>query len=279
MPSRRRTLATLLIVSFGHVLLISAQVRSSSGLPVIEAVGFGAFAGISQAAGAVADGGRSMWNRYVALGGVERENAELLTTVAELEGRIQLLEAQQRGVRALEDALGLRAALDLETLAARVIAGSPTPGALTVTIDRGTADGVAQDMAVISGAGVVGRVIGPVTARAAQVQLLVGRNAGAGAILANSGAGGVISGGAGGVGEPPMSLDMVPNLVVVEPGERVLTSGQDGIFPAGLEIGTVESAVQGAQFQRIAVTPAVEFSHLDIVLVVLVRPDEADGAS
>ncbi len=172
--------------------------------------------------------------------------------------------------RTLEQVLGLRSRSSAPTIAARVMAGSPAPGALTVTIDRGASDGVALDMAVIGPRGVVGRVIGPVSARAAIVQLLGGRNAAAAVVFERSGAGGMVVG-----GNPDGMLrgDYVLVLADIQAGERVMTSGQDGIYPAGLIVGTVErvNRVSGDD-REIVVRPATDFSHIDVVLVVLARP-------
>ena len=73
--------------------------------------------------------------------------------------------------------MDLKSQATLPTLAAEVIAGNPDPVMRTVTIDRGSADGVLADMAVIAPGGIVGRVIGPVARHAARVQLIIDRNA------------------------------------------------------------------------------------------------------
>ena len=80
------------------------------------------------------------------------------------------------------------------TLAAEVIAGNPNPGMLTVTIDRGSADGVQENMAVIAPTGIVGRVVGSPAAHAARVQLIIDRHAAAGAISERARAGGMVVG-------------------------------------------------------------------------------------
>jgi rod shape-determining protein MreC len=188
------------------------------------------------------------------------------------------LESIARSTRVLEEALTLQARMTPPTLAARVIAGNPTPGILTVLIDRGAADGVRADMAVISADGVVGRVVDEPASHTARVQLLVGRNAGAAATLERSGAGGLIAGGEGGGGDPMLRLDYVSNLVDVQPGERVFTSGQEGIYPPGFQIGAVVEARPGALFREITVRPAVDVSRLDVVLVVLGPPRLEGGA-
>lgn len=267
--TRHRTIPLLFIMCLGHILLISAQVQSRQGVPFIEGVALGAFAQIQHATARVSDAGRSIWTEYFALSGASRENEDLRRRIVELEANLQMERALGAQVGALEDILELRRSTPPRTLSARVIAGSPAPGWLTVLIDRGREDGIEPDMAVIAVGGVVGRVLNT-TANAAVVQLLVSGNAAAGARLEGSGTGGVVTGVSG---EPPLSLNYVSNQVPVQIGERLLTSGLEGIYPQGLVIGTVERAVRGAElYQQILVTPAVDFSNIVIVLVVLDRP-------
>ncbi len=276
MGSTRRILALFLILSFGHVLLISAQVQSRSGLPLVQAAAFGVFAGVQHAAAGLADAWRSFWSNYIALRGVVADNDALQQRVLELEGQVQAQAAIVSQTRGLEELLGLQQRVVAPTLAARVLAGNPAPGALIITIDRGSADGVRTDMAVLGHHGVVGRVI-TLTARAAQVQLLIGRLAGAGAITDETLAAGVVRGGAG---DPPLEMNYVDVLHDVRVGERVLTSGLDGIYPRGFLIGTVARAVKGSgTYSDLAVRPAVDFSRLDLVLVVLQRPARVGGGS
>jgi rod shape-determining protein MreC len=268
--TRRRTLSLLLIVSLGHVLLISVQVQSKSGAPMLEAVPFAVFAQMQRVTGAFGGGISGAWDHYIALGGVARENEALNRRVTELETALQAEHAIADNTRSLEEALGLQKTLPVATMAARVIAFDPSADFLTVTIDRGTADGVAVDMAILSAKGVVGKVLGHPLAHAAQVQLLIGRNAGAGATLERVDAEGVVKGGAG---SPPLEMSYVSNAKDVKHGDRVLTSGHDGIFPPGFPIGVVEKAERGSgMFRSIRIRPAVDFSDLGVVLVVLDRP-------
>jgi rod shape-determining protein MreC len=270
----RRTLSLLTVICLGHVLLISAQVQSGSGVPVLESAAFGAFARIQRSLAAVADTGGGLWGSYVALRGAARENEELRRRILDLEGEVQEQQALASRARTLEEMLGLRRSQAAPTLAARVIAGSPAPGVLTVTVDRGTGDGVEPDMAVIGARGVVGRVIAPVARQAATVQLLIDQHAGAAITFERAAAGGV----AVGNGTTTLRARYVPMLAVVEAGERVMTSGQDGVFPPGFQVGTVESvAGQGAE-REIAIRPAVDFSHVDLVLILLSRPGKRGEA-
>lgn len=277
MGSTRRTLALFLVLSFAHLLLMSVQVQSRSGLPLIQAAAFSVFAGVQRVTSGVADGLGSLWSHYVALRGVAGDNDALRARVLALEGQLQAQAAMVSQTQDLERLLKLQQSLVAPTLAARVIAGDAAPGAFTITIDRGAADGVEPNMAVIGHAGVIGRVINRPTAHAAQVQLLVGHSAGAGAMTEQSGAVGPVRGGAG---HPPLEMDYVDLLKDVRVGERVLTSGLDGIFPRGFVIGTVERTVRGSGvYSEIAVRPAEDFSNIQVVLVVLTRPASAEGGS
>ncbi len=273
MASFRRTFVLFLLLSFGHILLISAQVQSQSGLPLVQAGAFRVFAFIQHLTSGAADIGRSVWSNYVALRGVAAENDALQKRVLELEGLVQSQAAIVSQTQELEAVLRLQQSLVAPTLAARVIAGNPAPGANMITIDRGSADGVEPDMAVIGHSGVIGRVFGRPAPHAAQVQLLIGRQAAAAAVTEVSLATGMVMGGAG---DPPLEMDYVDVLHDVAVGERVLTSGLDGIYPRGFLIGTVERAIRGSGvYNDLRVRPAVDFTRLDVVLVVLPRPARA----
>jgi rod shape-determining protein MreC len=128
-------------------------------------------------------------------------------------------------------------------------------------------------MAVVAPAGVVGRIIGPPAAHAARVQLLIDRTAAAGAYTERAHAGGMV---VGVDHDPPLTMDLVSNMADVKPGDVVLASGVDGIYPKGFAIGRVETSERGSGLYRaIGVRPAVDFSSLEEVLVVLVPPRSA----
>ena len=165
---RRRTTYFFLLVSRGHVRLISAQVQSKSGTPVLTHLTFGAFAGGQRAAAWATDGVGGIWGRYLALRGVEAENAALKEQLVVLQGQVQAQAAIASRTASLESALQLQPTLPQRTLIARVIAGDPAPGARVVTIDRGAADGVTAEMGVIAVGGVVGRIMGQPAEHAAQ---------------------------------------------------------------------------------------------------------------
>lgn len=270
---RKRTGYLFLAVMVGQVILVSAQVQTKSGTRVLQAVAFEVFSRVQHGTASIVYGARGAWANYVALRGARAENEELKRRVAALEVQWQQEHALASRSERLQQLLDLKTNAAFPTLAAEVIAGNPDPVMRTVTIDRGSDDGVVADMAVIAPAGIVGRVIGPVGRRAARVQLIIDRTAAAGAVTERARAGGMV---AGADAEPPLRMELVTNLSDVKAGDTVVTSGVDGIYPKGYLIGRVESATRGGGlYQTIVVRPAVDFSSLEEVLVVLVPPRAA----
>jgi rod shape-determining protein MreC len=279
---RQRTGYLFLAVTIAHIILISAQVNTRQGIPLLEAVTFGVFAEVQRAASSVIGAIRSGWEGYFALQRVRDENERLRRELDQLQVWLQQERALARQSRGLQDLLELRGTVRLSTAAASVIAGGASPDFRTITIDKGSADGVRADMAVISPAGVVGRVIVP-SARAAKVQLLIDRNAAAGAIVERSRAQGVVVG----TGTDRLRLEYVSSAADVKVGDTVVTSGIDGIYPGapaadgtypkGFVIGQIESVERGAgTYRSIVIRPSVDFASLEAVLVVM-APGAGDG--
>jgi rod shape-determining protein MreC len=251
-----------------HVVLISAQVNTQSGLPVLQVVTFGGFAEVQRATMAVVGGVRGIWSGYVALRQVQSENAALKQEVQTLQVRLQQEHAEAQRTDNLRQLLELRERANLDTVAAEVIAGPADPDFRTVTIDKGSSDGLATDMAVISPAGVVGRLILP-SRRASKVQLLIDSNAAAGALIERTRVQGVVMG----LGDGMLKMQYVPGTADVKTGDLVVTSGIDGIYPKGFVIGTIDHADRGSgAYHEITVRPAADFSRLEEVLIVKTPP-------
>jgi rod shape-determining protein MreC len=273
---RYRAGSLFVAVVLGHIILISAQVNSRRGVPVLETATFGVFAEIQRAISTGVSGLRHGWGGYVGLRNVRDENDSLKRQLADAQIELQRQRALADRSRGFQRLLELRDQSKLTTVAAEVIAGGATPDFRTITIDRGSNDGVRRDMAVIAPDGVVGRVVVP-SARAAKVQLLIDRNAAAGAIIARSRAQGVVVGG----GDERLRMDYVSEAADIVVGDAVMTSGIDGIYPKGFVIGKVETVEKnGPAYKRILVRPAVDFRALEEVLVVLTpAPRETEGST
>jgi rod shape-determining protein MreC len=210
---------------------------------------------------------RRTWDRYVWLRGVEAENANLRRQLEAVQVQYQERRALADRASALEGLLALRDRSNLQTAAAVIIAASASPDFRTLTIDKGTSHGLKRDMAVIASDGVIGRIVAA-SPGAAKVQLLIDRNAAAGAIIERSRAQGVALGG----GDSRLRLDYVSEASDVVVGDLVVTSGIDGIYPKGFTIGSVDAVEKsGPAYKRITIKPAVNFSSLETVLVVLTQ--------
>jgi rod shape-determining protein MreC len=258
-----------------HVIIISTQVNTASGMPLLRSVTFGAFAELQRLITGGLTGVYDIWTGYIALRGVNDENAALRQQLQDLQIKLQEERALAQRTEDLRQLLELRERAELETTAAEIIAAGASPEFRTVTIDKGTNDRVDADMAVLSPSGVVGRVILP-SLRASKVQLLIDRNAAAGAIIERSRAQGIVVGSGG----EELRMDYVPGTADVKTGDLVVTSGIDGIYPKGFVIGTVETANRGpGTYHEIRVRPAVDFSRLEEVLVVLTPAPGRDGAA
>jgi len=262
---RQRSGYLFISVMLVQILLISAQVNSKTGVPVLERVSFGIFSELQRGLSGGVSGIRGLWSGYIGLRHVKTENDELKRQLAATQIAVQEQRALADRTRGLERLLGMREQLALKTTAADIIGAAATPDFRTVTVDKGARDGLRPDMSVIAPSGVVGRVVVP-SARSAKVQLLIDRNAAAGALVERSRAQGVVVGS----GDERLNMEYVSEVADVVVGDIVVTSGIDGIYPKGFVIGRVDAVEKsGGAYRRITIKPAVDFRSLEEVLVVL----------
>jgi rod shape-determining protein MreC len=275
---RQRVGWLFMAVMVTHLIIISAQVTTRRGVPLLEEAIFGAVAEVQRVASGGIGETRGVWQNYVALRQTAHENEALKQRVSQLEVALQRERALAQQTRVLQQALDLKLDTPFVTEPALVIASGASPDFRTMTLDKGSRQGLAADMAVIAPEGVVGRVILP-TPRAAKVQLIIDRNAAAAGLVERSRAQGVIVG----TGSDRMRLEYVPGTADLKVGDRVVTSGMDGIYPKGFVIGQIESIERSAgEFSNVLVRPAVNLSALEAVLVVTSpqeapKPDKAKG--
>jgi rod shape-determining protein MreC len=254
----------------GHLVAISKQVDVGDGATLFERWLFAVFSPLQGLISGGVDGVGGTWSNYVSLRGVREENERLRDRLAVTELLLQQRTHRAREAERLRELLQLRAVLPLEVLVAEVIARDGVPWFRTVTIDKGSQQGVALNAPVISPNGVVGRVIrlGP---DAAVVQLLLDQESGVGVRIERSRVTGVVAGQVDSAGQLTGDLQMkyVPMLADVVEGDLVITSGLDRIHPAGLVVGRVRQVALGTGlFKEILVAPSARFDKLEEVLVV-----------
>ena len=223
-----------------HIILISAQVSTTAGIPFIQVITFGAFAEVQRGTMKSFDSVRGLWTGYVALRDAQTENEALKRELQTLQVQLQQERAEAQRTESLRQLLELRQRAGARRpWPSEVIAGPATPEFRDMTIDKGGVRRCEPDMAVISPAGVVGRVILP-SPRASRVQMLIDRNAAAGAMIERTRAQGIV------VGQgDSLRMDYVPGTSDVKQGDLVVTSGIDKIYPKGFLIGTVEVVEPG----------------------------------
>lgn len=200
------------------------------------------------------------------------ENAQLRAQLERLEERRLSYDDVLRENEELRALLEIQERSELRTRAAQVIANGPSNFEWTITLDVGEADGVRRDMPVINGDGLVGRVI-QTTTDTSRVLLAVDPSFQAAAAHAQTGETGAVQGNGG---EPMIYRPLDPE-AELEVGDDIVTSRySNGVFPAGIPIGTVDATDESAGLlsRSIQVRPLVDFTRLQTVLVVLYEPDQ-----
>ncbi|MBA4123121.1 MAG: rod shape-determining protein MreC [Acidobacteria bacterium] len=203
----------------------------------------------------------------------QSENDILKQRIQELEIEVQNSKSLTVENERLKSLLGLKEQSAYKTLSAQIIGRDSSAWFDTSIINRGSLDGVKLNMPIVTNGGLVGRVtaVSPLTA---QVALITKDKSGLGAVvgeLGTSNALGVVSSNGR---KELLEMGYVPGSVEVKVGEGVYTTGQDGIYPAGLKIGEVVEVRAGSATvaQQIFIQPSAKLSSMQEVVVLLYEP-------
>ena len=208
---------------------------------------------------------KEIQQNYATLSGYKAENERLRQRIANLElERNRLLEAEATN-RRLQQLLEFRSHLSSGGITASIIAGSASSWFKSCLLNKGSADGVYKGMAVVTPLGVVGQVVAA-AAHTAKVLLLTDANSGVDVLVQRTRARGIVSGSL----DNGTIMKYVKRSEDIQVGDRLITSGLDGIFPKGVMVGTVTKVRKQSLglFQWIEVMPAVDTSRTEEVLVV-----------
>src|ERR1700692_212298 len=280
---RYRNLIVLVGVLFAQVLGLAVQVKrptDSEPTRLIRVWAVGTIAPLEKTLAWVQTSTGNLWHNYVYLRGVRAENRNLKAQLEHMSIEQARLSQDADQARRLQALLGFKAQFISQTMAAQVIGASGSELSRSVYIDKGEKDHIKPDMAVITADGIVGKVL-RVYRSTSQVLWINDQTSGVGALLDKTRLQGILRGTSAGkaVLEKVMSDESVP------PGELVLTSGGDGVFPKGLLVGRVTKVSTGNDlFLNIRVRPAADLSKLEEVLVVTkiderqTEPDQAGAA-
>jgi rod shape-determining protein MreC len=234
----------------------------------------------------IGHGTRYGWSNYIDLRNTRQQNRDLQNEIARLRlEQAELAEDAMQGHR-LQELLKFQQHYVASTVAAQVIGSSGTDQSRVIYIDKGSNDGLKVDQAVITPDGIVGK-LREVLSHTSQVLVINDQTSGAGVLLASTRTRAILRGSATG-------RILINNLTPdsrIRPGEQVLTSGGDQVYPRGLPVGTIESVALDPDHQpytTIQVKPTANLFQLEEVLIItgtqpgltaLARQDLAQGAA
>lgn len=278
-PARANALL-LGVMTFAQLLLIAASVRGSMAASAVAAVVGASSRPVVAPERSVSGILLDVVHFFRDVHADETENVKLKLEATRLSGELERTsELAQENTR-LRRLLGMHENLAPQSIGASVVTARLAGQSRVILVDRGAADGVRPDMAVVAWGGAVGRVVS-VEKGFARVRLLSDPNSGASGVIARSRAEGMIVGRGG----EPMEMVYVPKYSDVVVGDRVVTSGLDGVFPRGFGIGrvTVVGEPVGAS-KSIRLEPEVDDRAVEDVFILLepsgtklLAPDEPEA--
>ena len=271
--SRYRNLIILVGVLFAQVLGLAVQVKRTSDTQETRLIRVWTVSAVTPFEKAIVwfrHSTYNVWHNYMYLRGVRQENRDLKAEIERLRIEHVRLQEDAEQARRLQALLAFKEEYISQTLAAQVIGATGSESSRAIFIDKGSKDGLDHDMPVVTADGVVGKVL-QVYKSTALVLLLNDQTSGVGAILEKSRVQGVAKGTATG----ELVLDRVMSDEAVQPGENVLTSGGDRIFPKGLPLGTVTKVTPGSEvFLNIRIKPSANLARLEEVLVITKKEEK-----
>ena len=262
----------LLFLLMAQVILLATQVRrpdtaTGESMSLVRAWVVQIFVPGEKAITSVGSGIENLWKNYIDLRGVREQNEELKAQLDRLRLEQVSLAEDASQARRLQALLGFKQKFISQTVAAEVIGSTGTDHSRAFTIDKGSKDGIKVDMPVITPKGIVGKVNKVFSGHSAQVLQINDASSGAGVMLGRSRLRAVMRGTSSGI--PEIMHVMADEKI--EPGETVVSSGGDQIYPPGLPVGTVQSTApdpEGGPFMVVRVKPAANLDKVDEVLVI-----------
>jgi rod shape-determining protein MreC len=210
----------------------------------------------------IGGGATGMLSGMRELGTAREENQRLRAEVVDLRFELDRYREDALENERLRRLLLMKEHVAPRSVAARVVTANLTDQEHVIVVDRGSAHGVATDQPVIAWGGVVGRVVF-VNDDYAKIRLITDPNSGVAGIVQRSRQEGMVLGRGKGV----LEMVYVPSFADVALGDRVVTSGIDGVFPRGIGIGEVQASDASGIARAIVVRPEVQFPRLEEVLI------------
>lgn len=260
-----RALTILLVLLFGQFVLMSSSVRNAAGRTLLEQGVFRVSDPVLDVAREVGGGVRGMTSGVNEVRQALDENRRLRIDLQRARSELDRQREQVVENGRLRRLLEMRTDLAPKSVAAAVLTGRLDPESRVLLLDKGEDDGLKPQLGVVGWGGAVGKVIA-VDHHRAKVQLLADQNSGVGGLIQRTRVGGIVYGQRDG----SLKMSFVPSFADVALGDRVVTSGLEGIFPKGYGIGTVvQVRGAGGASKTVVLRPEVDPAALEEVLVLL----------
>jgi len=196
---------------------------------------------------------------------IYQQNQELRRELQQMKAwKEAALQREQENARLL-DLNNVRLDPKFTKITGVVLADSGSPFRQTVLLNVGRRDGIVDGWAAIDGIGLVGRIAG-VGERSSRVILLTDTSSRIAVSIESNGQRAMIIG--DNTSRPPLEFLEAPE--TVRPGDRVVTSGDGGVFPSGLLVGQVTQTQSG----RLRVRLAADIQRLEFLRVLRHQPRE-----
>jgi rod shape-determining protein MreC len=266
---RRPTLLFILVLALLFVLMsLSSRTRYiGETRTMFERTVMTVFSPVPKFVNWVGGTAQDMHHGYLDMRRAVNENVELRRKVGSLTTENLKLRQSGSDMRRLRSLLAYAEQFPFETSMAQTIMLDTAGRFKSIIIDRGSADGVEVNDIIANANGLIGRVV-LTTNDLSKVQLVTDNNCSVGSLIERTRRQGVVRGSGG----ASVQMFDIPALSDVQPGDRVLTAGIDGVFPKGIPIGSVVRSEPGQSlFKTVTVKPAVDFGTIEEVIVIHTR--------
>ncbi|MCF6265522.1 MAG: rod shape-determining protein MreC [Desulfuromusa sp.] len=262
---RYQFLLLTIILVLATVILYSYNLRQKTATTFFERAVLTFAAPFQSSIDGIADTVSETWRNYLWLVDARQRNLELEQENLELHSQLQQVQEISLQNERLRKLLAFVDDLDRPALPAQVIGEDASNWARTIIIDKGIRAGLRNGSPVVAAQGVVGRII-KIAPDSSRVLLITDASSAIAALIQRTRTRGIARGRGA-----DLSIEYALRDADIQIGDLLVTSGMGGVFPKGLPLGQIKSVEkdQFGLFQRVKAMPAVDFSHLEEVMVIV----------
>ncbi len=264
-------------VGFTLFCIVSLSIQSTTFVFTLEGIGSAFMSPFQKAYDGIQGGMGRLWAGFTELNEVREELRKTREKLQQYESIAEELNEIRYENDHLRKILNLSERIGYESIPASIIAQDPDNWFRTLIINRGKSDGVMVNMPVVAykddDKAVVGKVV-EVRGSISRILPIISSDIRVGIKLGEGREPGLLYGASSNANV--CVIDYISRAVPVKFNEPVITSGQGGVFPAGLSIGTVikSEVLESSAYQRIIVKPVIDFNHLEEVFIIKKEPDK-----